>query len=297
MTRVRFAKGHGTGNDFILVSDPQGHLDLSPETVAAWCDRHRSIGADGLIRVVRSERVDEAASMLEADPAAEWFMDYRNADGSVAEMCGNGIRVFAEYLTTTGLAALPAGGALHIATRAGVKTVARTPNGYVVDMGRWREAPRRTVRTADSKERRVGTGIDVGNPHQVVRLDTEYRLKYLDLIEPPVLFPPPEDGSNVEFYVPVEGEPEDGAPRLRMRVFERGVGETMSCGTGVVATALAARAERLGNGETAPDHWLVDVPGGTLGVRVFSENGAAERVALSGPAQIVFTGEIDLPAA
>ncbi|MCH4249956.1 MAG: diaminopimelate epimerase [Microbacteriaceae bacterium] len=292
MTRVHFSKGHGTGNDFILVDDPNGALQLTPEVVAGWCDRHTGIGADGLIRVVRSSRLPDGAAALAEDSEAEWFMDYRNADGSVAEMCGNGVRVFAEYLHVNGLVPLDAGGTVHIGTRAGVKLVTKTSSGYVVDMGGWKPAPTRTVRTPGTKARKTGTGIDVGNPHQVVRLETEYELRYLDLREMPVLFPKPEEGSNVEFYLPLDDE--HGAGHVRMRVYERGVGETQSCGTGVVATALAARASRQEHEGQRLNQWRVEVPGGTLGVRIL-EDGDSERVLLSGPAQIVFRGEIVAP--
>src|SRR6478609_959987 len=126
---VAFTKGHGTGNDFIIIADPDGALDLTVEQVAVLCDRHFGIGADGILRVVKSSAIPEGAAALEEEPGAEWFMDYRNADGSIAEMCGNGIRVFAHYLVRSGLAVIEPGSTLPIGTRAGVRDVTRSATG------------------------------------------------------------------------------------------------------------------------------------------------------------------------
>lgn len=288
---VAFTKGHGTGNDFIIIADPDGALDLTPEQVAVLCDRNFGVGADGVLRVVRSSAIPEGAAALAEEPSAEWFMDYRNADGSVAEMCGNGIRVFAHYLVRSGLAELAAGSTLPIGTRAGVRDVMRSETGYQVDLGRWRLAGGEPLARAHGLPvARPGLGIDVGNPHVVVALASEQELSGLDLTMIPILEPAPADGANVEFVVPGEPLVRDGIGHVRMRVHERGVGETLSCGTGVAATALAVR---YWAGQHAPDNWRVEVPGGTLGVRMFpAEDG--EHVALSGPAQLVFTGEIEL---
>jgi diaminopimelate epimerase len=291
MTEIAFTKGHGTGNDFVIVADPDGELELSDDQVAILCDRRFGIGADGLLRVVRSERIPEGAAALAEDEHAEWFMDYRNADGSKAEMCGNGVRVFAKYLLDAGLATLDAGSTLPIGTRAGVRDVTRSETGFQVDLGRWRAEPGEpTVRARGIDVARPGLGIDLGNPHVVVALASEDELEALDLTARPVVEPVPERGANIEFVVPQEPLVKDGIGRVRMRVFERGVGETLSCGTGVAATALAVREWA---GPTAPSHWRVDVPGGTLAVRMFpAEDG--EHVALSGPATLVYTGTVAL---
>ncbi|MDR6868686.1 diaminopimelate epimerase [Microbacterium resistens] len=288
---VAFAKGQGTGNDFVIIADPDGALELSNEKVAALCDRRFGIGGDGLLRVVRSAAIPEGAAALAEEPAAEWFMDYRNADGSVAEMCGNGIRVFAHYLLRSGLAVLDHGATLPIGTRSGVRDVTRSETGYQVDLGRWRlDGGEPLARAAGLGVPRPGVGIDVGNPHVVVAIASEEELEGLDLSQSPELAPAPENGANIEFVVPSEPLVRDGVGHVQMRVFERGVGETLSCGTGVAATALAVR---YWAGPAAPNVWRVDVPGGTLGVRMFAaEDG--EHVALSGPAQLVFHGEIDL---
>ncbi len=288
---VAFTKGQGTGNDFVIIADPDGELDLSADQVAAICDRHFGIGADGVLRVVRSSALPEGASALAEEPDAEWFMDYRNADGSIAEMCGNGIRVFAHYLVRAGLATIEPGSTLPIGTRAGVRDVTRSETGYQVDLGRWKLAGGEPLaRVRGLPVARPGLGIDVGNPHVVVALASEQELSGLELEYAPQLEPAPAAGANVEFVVPGEPLVRDGIGHVSMRVFERGVGETLSCGTGVAATALAVR---YWGGAQAPDHWRVEVPGGTLGVRMFpAEDG--EHVALSGPAQLVFRGEIDL---
>lgn len=288
---VAFTKGHGTGNDFVIIEDADGALDLAPEQVRALCDRNFGVGADGVLRVVRSTATPEGAAALAEEPGAEWFMDYRNADGSVSEMCGNGVRVFAHYLLRSGLATLEPGSTLPIGTRAGVRDVLRSQTGYQVDMGRWRLAGGEPLaRAAGLSVARPGLGIDVGNPHVVVALASEDELEGLDLNPTPILEPAPADGANVEFVVPGEPLVRDGVGRVRMRVHERGSGETLSCGTGAVASALAVRHWA---GERAPHEWRVEVPGGTLGVRMFpAEDG--EHVALSGPAQLVFRGEIDL---
>jgi diaminopimelate epimerase len=288
---VAFTKGHGTGNDFVIIEDADGSIDLSAEQVAALCDRHFGIGADGVLRVVRSTAIAEGAAALAEEPAAEWFMDYRNADGSIAEMCGNGIRVFAHYLLRAGLATIDSGTTLPIGTRAGVRDVTRSATGYQVDLGRWRLSGDDPLAKARGLSvARPGLGIDVGNPHVVVALASDEELAGLELDYVPELDPRLPAGANVEFVVPGEPLVRDGIGHVRMRVFERGVGETLSCGTGVAATALAVRHWA---GDRAPDHWRVEVPGGTLGVRMFpAEDG--EHVALSGPAQLVFRGDVDL---
>jgi len=288
---VAFTKGHGTGNDFVIIADPDGTLDLSSEQVAVLCDRHLGIGADGILRVVRSASIADGAAALAEEPDAEWFMDYRNADGSIAEMCGNGIRVFAHYLVRSGLAVIEPGSTLPIGTRAGVRDVTRSDTGYQVDLGLWRLSGDDPLVTADGLAvTRPGLGIDVGNPHVVVALASDAELASLDLHRTPQLDPVLPAGANVEFVVPGEPLVRDGVGHVKMRVSERGVGETLSCGTGVAATALAVR---YWAGEKAPSSWRVDVPGGTLGVRMFAaEDG--EHVALSGPATLVFHGEVDL---
>jgi diaminopimelate epimerase len=289
--QVEFTKGHGTGNDFVLVLDLNGDLQLTSKQIAKICDRHFGIGADGFIRVVRTKDCPEVAHLLTEAPEAEWFMDYYNADGSSAEMCGNGTRVFARYLTEKNLVSLEDSQTLSIATRAGIKDLQRNMAGFAVDMGRWKLGQDEVlVRAGHLDVARPGLSIGVGNPHVVVALADTDELKALQLHEAPQLEPRPEAGANVEFVVPEEPMVKNGVGYISMRVFERGVGETLSCGTGICAAALATRHWA---GAGAPNTWQVTVPGGTLGVRMFAtEDG--EHVGLSGAAVLSFDGTIDL---
>jgi diaminopimelate epimerase len=288
-TTIHFTKGHGTGNDFVLFADPEGEIDLSPAQIAAICDRHFGVGADGILRAVKSANIPEGAAALAEDDAAEWFMDYHNADGSVAEMCGNGIRVFSRFLLDNGLAQLNDGNTLAIGTRSGVRDVQRNKTGFQADLGRWAlDGGEPTVRAREVPVARPGLGINVGNPHVVVALASDEELDGADLSFIPQLDPEPADGANVEFVVPLDPIIKDGVGRIRMRVHERGSGETLSCGTGAVAAALATRHWA---GAGAPNQWSVQVPGGTVGVRMFpTEDG--EHVSLSGPAELVFEGDL-----
>jgi diaminopimelate epimerase len=303
-TGVRFVKGHGTENDFVLLHDPDGRLELSASTVAALCDRRSGIGADGLIRVVRAGALADADGWEAGGNDVEWFMDYRNADGSPAQMCGNGTRVFAAYLAAAGLVDLPDGARVRIGTRAGVKTVRREGAEFVTDLGPWfvpggadaagRGADSAVSLTAAPREAPGAAlpalSVDVGNPHTVVALPDADELAAADLRTAPVVAPVPPHGTNVELVVPLH----DATARighLAMRVHERGVGETRSCGTGVVAAVIAAR---VWGGAAAPAIWTVDVPGGRL--RVTLPEGdllAGASAELAGPAVLGVAGVLD----
>ncbi|KNX36821.1 diaminopimelate epimerase [Luteipulveratus halotolerans] len=286
MTTIDFTKGHGTHNDFVLVPDLDGALDLTAEQVRFLCDRRGGIGGDGAIRVVRAGKVADVSADVDPDL---WFMDYRNADGSVAEMCGNGTRVFADYLRTHGLVTDET---FDIATRGGLKRITTVPGGYAVDLGPWRLArePEAQERGMDSVVQVVGIAdpvpalsLDLGNPHTVVALPPELALGRIDLTTAPQVDPHPEQGTNVELVRPV------GPGHIEMRVHERGVGETQSCGTGAAAAALATWWW-AGRPDDQLD-WVVDVPGGRLGVHI-----SDDKVALSGPAVLVADGTVTLPA-
>jgi diaminopimelate epimerase len=272
---VRVLKGHGTGNDFVIVPDVDAAIELTPEQVRALCHRRFGLGGDGVLRVVPT-----ASSPEVADQAADagWFMDYRNADGSTSEMCGNGARVFARYLARAGL---ETGDKFAIATRGGSCAVRLEADGDVtIGMGAATTPmlPAMPVVSVGSQQWN-GTGVIVPNPHCVVFLDDDDALAGLDLtsaprVVPPAVFP---DGVNVEFVVR-EGAP--GDRHVRMRVHERGVGETLSCGTGAVAVMVAAAARDDAPEETA---YTVDVPGGTVVVT----RRAGGELELRGPAVIV----------
>lgn len=263
-----FHKGHGTRNDFILLDDHEGGRKLSEEQVRAFTDRRGGIGADGVIRVVRAGRIPEWTG----DPDL-WFMDYRNADGSIAEMCGNGLRVFVAYLLHRGYVDQPE---FSVATRAGLKRVtARLGGDVAVEIGPASFEPDPVTVRVDGHSF-AAHPVDVGNPHAVSFVSAEV-LEGLTLSEAPTL--QPEDrfpnGVNLEFVTV------DGPGQLAMRVFERGVGETESCGTGVVAAASAYR-ELHG----WPEAVVVRVPGGTLKVEF-----VAGTTMLEGPAVIVGRGD------
>ena len=291
MTTIAFTKGHGTGNDFVLFADPDGEIELSAAQLAAICDRHFGVGADGVLRAVRSKNIDAGTASLKEDPHAEWFMDYHNADGSVSEMCGNGIRVFTKFLIENKLVTLGKSDTLAIGTRGGVRDVQANASGYQVDLGRWKlDGGEPLVRAKNLAVARPGLGINVGNPHVVVALAGADELAKADLSFIPRLDPEPADGANIEFVVPAEPLVRDGVGYITMRVHERGSGETLSCGTGAAAAALATRHWA---GKGAPNQWKVDVPGGTVGVRMFpTEDG--EHVSLSGPAELVYSGTLTI---
>ncbi|MFE6154598.1 diaminopimelate epimerase [Streptomyces sp. NPDC057889] len=278
-TRIAFLKGHGTENDFVIVPDPENALDLSPAAVAALCDRRAGIGGDGLLHVVRSAAHPDARHLASE---AEWFMDYRNGDGSIAEMCGNGVRVFAHYLQRAGHVGE---GDLAVATRGGVKSVHIDKEGDItVGMGK-ALLPEGDVTVSVADHSWPARNVNMGNPHAVAFVD--------DLTHAGNLFTAPPftpataypDGVNVEFVV-------DRGPRhVAMRVHERGVGETRSCGTGACAVAVAAaRRDGLDPAVTgSPVTYAVDLPGGRL---VITERADGE-IEMTGPAVIVAEGEFD----
>lgn len=290
---LNFAKGHGTGNDFVLISDPEDIHDLAREQVAAICDRNRGIGGDGLIRAVPSSTLPEGRNILAVQPKAEWFMDYRNADGSISEMCGNGVRVFVHFLVNEKLVDLQVGEELFIGTRGGLKSVTKVPEGYAVDMGPWEfifpESATQggldsVVQTEGLPTPRGAVSVSMGNPHTVLAVATKEELEGLKLTSIPVVEPLPPHGTNVEYVLPAEPFIENGRGSLRMRVHERGVGETLSCGTGACAAAVAARHWA---GAQTVTNWEVSVPGGILGVRFIQGATGKEHVVLSGPAVLV----------
>lgn len=279
---IAVAKGHGTGNDFVLLADPEGDLALQPSQVQRLCDRRFGLGGDGVLRVVRTERLT-----AEDDPggpwdttAPEWFMDYRNADGSVSEMCGNGIRVFARYLCDRGWIAP---GRTRIATRGG-EMVVHVPEGtgdISVSMGRadaLNYPSEVTVQFGDESVTVIA--MDLPNPHAVAFVDDLDALP--DQLPAPGLpasvFPA---GANLELVQVLN----DAGSAARMRVFERGVGETLSCGTGACAAAVAVLGS-VGRQEGAV---AMNVPGGQLSI----ELGADGAVTLTGPAVIVMEGHLD----
>ena len=277
--------GHGTENDFVVLPDPDGsgwpEDRLTPEMVRRLCDRRAGLGGDGVLRVVPSRYVPDAAAVLGEDlDRCTWFMDHRNADGSTAEMCGNGIRLFLHVLVTEGLLdrrSCEAG--ILVGTRGGPRRVGATPDGdYWVDMGPAR--PFGDGKATVDGQVFDGRAVSMGNPHLACLTDAD--IDALDLTGQPefdaALFP---DGVNVELVNVLAADGADA--HIRLRVVERGVGETRSCGTGACAAAYAALAAR---GADRGDV-VVDVPGGRLRVRI--DPGTT---VLTGPAVIVAAGEL-----
>ncbi|MGY1841933.1 diaminopimelate epimerase [Modestobacter sp. SYSU DS0875] len=284
----RVLLGHGTENDFVVLPDPDGSVwperRLDAGLVRRLCDRRAGLGGDGVLRVVPSRHVPDAAAVLgDALDECEWFMDHRNADGSHAEMCGNGIRLFLHVLLTEGLLdrAVAEAGVL-VGTRGGPRRVGALPDGggYWVDMGPARVLGRSVARI--SGQEFPGLGVSMGNPHLAALTDVP--VGTLDLTALPGVdagfFP---DGVNVELVnVLAAGDAPGGASaHVRLRVHERGVGETRSCGTGACAAAYAA----LEAGGRTAGTVTVDVPGGRLSVRFDGTT-----TVLAGPAVVVATG-------
>lgn len=310
MTQLAFTKGHGTQNDFVLIDDSSNQLDLDARLVAKLADRRAGIGADGVIRVVRSEDIPEGAAVLAEDSRAQWFMDYRNADGSIAQMCGNGVRVFAAFLEELGLEDFSGGRSVPIGTRAGLRTVARDGFWFTVGMGAWKfpfatEAMNSgmdsTVHISGisgvgEASARPALSVDMGNPHTVVAVASQEELTAIDFTRAPDVQPLPPEGTNVEAVLPLANKQlADGTVvgHISMRVHERGVGETKSCGTGACAAAIAVRHwSQQAAGENAamvPDIWIVDVPGGQVKVTI-----TADRIELAGPAILLAQGTVDV---
>lgn len=277
--QISFFKGHGTENDFVIIPDPDNALDLPPAAVARLCDRRAGIGGDGLLHVVRSAAHPEARAVADE---AEWFMDYRNGDGSIAEMCGNGVRVFARYLQRAGHVEA---GDLAIATRGGIKRVHLAKNGDItVSMGR-AELPAEGVTVSVDGRSWEARNVNMGNPHAVAFVDDLAHAG--NLFTEPAYSPGPvyPEGVNIEFVV------SRGTRHVAMRVHERGSGETRSCGTGACAVAVAsARRDGIDPAVTGtPVTYTVDLPGGTL-VITEHPHGAIE---MTGSAVIVAEGVLD----
>lgn len=277
---MRFAKYHGIGNDFVMFADRADRLELTPEMVRKLCDRRFGIGADGVIRVAPGR------------DGGKLFMDYINSDGSVGEMCGNGIRCLAVFARAEGMTASTE---LKVATRAGLKTVTINSDGMVtVDMGapifdpaqvpvRWDASDALHAKIELDSEVLEATCLSMGNPHAVLFVDDPATARVTTVgpvIERHDAFP---NGANVEF-VRV-----DSPKRVTMRVWERGSGETLGCGTGAAAVGVAARL--VGGAE---EHVTVVLPGGELDIEWRGSLTEQAPVIMTGPVVKAFDGEVDL---
>ena len=260
---IKATYGHGTHNDFVLVFDENDEIRFTPDQIKRICDRKNGVGSDGLIKIIKKD--------------GAWFMDYSNADGSVAEMCGNGIRVMARYLTDRGH---QPSGIYAINTRDGRKFLSVPEVGDIsVNMGQVSVVPGE-ISVSTNSNNFLGLNINMGNPHAVVFVDD------LDLVgdlrQVPTFTPAEEypEGVNIEFVKFLEGN------KIQMRVHERGVGETQSCGTGTCAVALAATIKK---GKSLPIKWEINPPGGRLIVEIDGHSNAT----LTGPAELVKEVELD----
>ncbi|WP_018142725.1 diaminopimelate epimerase [Alloscardovia criceti] len=300
-------KAHGTGNDFVIYLDKTGEFEPTPEEIRFLDDRHFGIGGDGLIRLTPPEYVsDISAEQAQAfhEAGAHWFMDYRNADGSVAEMCGNGTRVTAALAMREGLTQASADEPFALATRAGIKylTFLGAVEGlgehvFSIDMGPWSAGmpDEYLVSVASSEQQGMGTFVNMGNPHVVsvvgqqldlsqlsmgmqlsVQVNALPDVEELDLRRAPEVSPQLPEGQNAEFVRIDAYDTSTNQGEATMRVYERGAGETLSCGTGLCATGVVL-AQRI-----EVNNWRIHVPGGTLLVNV-----SPERVILTGDAQLV----------
>ena len=280
---MRFTKGHGTENDFVVLANIDAQRDLAASAVRALCDRRRGLGADGVLRVITAGAAVEAG-VVERLPdgvvPGDWYMDYRNADGSVAEMCGNGVRVFAHYLRASGLEDREE---FVVGTLAGPRpVVVHWADEYraevTVEMGKVNLLGHGAATVGG--RRLTGLGVDVGNPHLacVVSDLTEEELAVLD-VGAPVEFDRGQfpDGVNVEVLTRAAGG------SVSMRVHERGVGETRSCGTGTVAATAAALADQ----DAATGSLRVRVPGGEVSVEITDTTSF-----LRGPSVLVAHGDL-----
>ena len=285
-------KAHATGNDFVVYLDEDGTHEPTADEVRFLCDRHFGIGGDGLIRLAHPQAVSDVNERQIADCAAgdaDWFMDYRNADGSLAEMCGNGTRAITLFAQRQGIADQPGGKPFRLGTRAGVKVLTSLgdvsglgKDVFQVEMGAWKrgDVDGYEVTIPGTSGSARGTFVDMGNPHVVCVIEdamsTLPRVEDLDLVTKPEVSPVLESDQNAEFVRVDEIDAAAGTGEATMRVNERGCGETLSCGTGLCATAITLRAK------TGVDHWDITVRGGTVRVDVTDET-----VALTGSATLV----------
>lgn len=274
-----FSKYHGLGNDFVMIADPQDGLELTPEWVQEVCDRRFGVGADGVIRVAPGT------------DGAEFFMDYVNSDGSVGEMCGNGIRCLAVFAREKGLTD---NSEIKVMTRAGLKVVEVLEDGRVrVDMGppifapdqvpvRWEGADALHAKIELDDDVIEAACVSMGNPHAVVFVDDPSGpVRTLG----PVMsthdsFP---NGTNVEFIHV------DAPDHVTMRVWERGSGETLACGTGACAVAVVARL--LGD---ADEVMTVAVAGGDLEIEWRGSLDEEASVFMTGPVTKVYDGQLNM---
>ncbi|MBW3594271.1 MAG: diaminopimelate epimerase [Actinobacteria bacterium] len=277
---MRFAKWHGIGNDFVMIADPDDRISLDAAQVKTICDRRFGVGADGVIRVSPARPTDDA----------DLFMDYVNSDGTLGEMCGNGIRCLALFAREEGLSDKSQ---LKVSTRAGVKVVTVLDDGRVrVDMGppifepakipmAWDGTDALHAKLELESEVVEATVLSMGNPHAVLFVDDPAAAPITTIgpaIETLPVFP---NGTNVEWARV------DSSDHVTMTVWERGSGQTLACGTGACAVAVAAKLIGGSN-----ENVIVSLPGGDVEVEWAGSLDDERPVFLTGPAEKSFTGEL-----
>jgi len=256
---------HGLGNDFIVVDNFNGRIKLTKERISLLCDRHKGIGADGLI-------------LVESVEGSDCFMNYYNSDGTEAEMCGNGIRCTAKFLKDFYLKDKEN---FKISTRAGVKEVSRVEGDiFSVNMGKpifeSNDFPKKEIEI----EGLLLNFVSMGNPHAVAFVDD------LNAYDLSIIGPKIENNSNFPNKINLElVENTQALPRYKVKVWERGCGETLACGTGACAVYAIVRKYKNAEAEIA-----IDLPGGEL----FLEENENGEIIMQGEAKNVFSGMIDI---
>lgn len=277
LLKVDLIKGHGTGNDFILMLDTYNKIFLNPDLIISICNRYKGIGADGFIRAVKTSNIKGLKGVNEEKDL--WFMDYYNADGKKAEICGNGIRVFVHFLVYSNQITFRENKNIFINTRAGIKSIRMIKkNLYSVKFNDWFfNYPDKvyknnfdsyvTIPNTNFKNQ-PAISVNVGNPHTVVLVNDFNTLSKLNLNYTPVVNPRPLYGSNIEFAV-LNKNTKNLNNNIFVRVHERGVGETQSCGTGACASAIVQNFFLMKDNNILKFNNIVKVnlPGGKLVVK------------------------------
>lgn len=274
MTTLHFTKGYATGSDFLIIADPDGAMTLAPHEIAWLCDRKHGVGADGVIRAVRSAASAKGQAALAEDPAAEWFMEIWRPDGNPAPLNGHALRVFTRFLIESGFVAPERRDTVLIGTQVGVKDVLAGVSGFSVDLGRWK---------LDRSDTDAGLAMSIGGSGFLVFPATA------SVPAEPADSDAPADPAErtVVRVAPEDPLEKNGVARIRVT----GSVEPAAPVDGLEAVA-AALAFRHWGGAAMPHSWSVETPGGRLAVRMYpTEEG--EHVSLSGPANLVFVAEVD----
>lgn len=291
MPTLSCIKTHAAGNDLLFVIDPDGDVQLSAEQVRLLCDRHRGVGASGLVRAVQTQALPQYAKLLREEPDAVWFLEHFGADGAAAELNGSALISYAHVLLSEGLSATERRDTLPISTRFGIHDVLQGAGGYSVDMGRWRMGAERLLGADGLRVARPALTVKLGSDCVVTVLASVDDLHRLRFSVPPSVDAEPIEQAMGVWVAPDETVVRNGVGQIHLRSFADGAGEVLSSAN---AAAAAALVFRHWGGSQMPHHWSVTQPGGRLGVRMFpTEEG--EHVSVSGSVETVFRAEVALP--